>query len=140
LKDCAGPFGWKKLTSTPPESGYVCITHASHHWPSYLELSHSFCCGFDQILNSQNLPKVLPKIWAKFGAVFRFTQLFPCPQKILLEKLYIAYYALQYLTNFLIKLIYFWQNFEFTIFAEILKIVAKFLKDSIIRVKLLCSF
>jgi len=42
----------------------------------------SYCCGFAEILNSQNFPKILPKVLAKLSAIFHLLpELFPCPQK-----------------------------------------------------------
>jgi len=78
-----------------------------------------------EILNSQNLPKILPKVLAKLSAIFRLLpELFPCPPKQLVEKLHL-----------LSAIFIFFQNFEITIFAEILNIAAKFQKYLVCRAK-----
>jgi len=69
---------------------------------------------------------ILPKVLAKPSAIFRLLpELFPCPWKKLVEKLH--NYALRYFHSC--------QNFEITIFAEIVNIVEIFRKDSIFRAK-----
>jgi len=39
-------------------------------------------CGFGEILNSRNVPIILPKVLAKLSAIFRIlSELFPCSSK-----------------------------------------------------------
>jgi len=45
----------------------------------------NYCCDFDEILNSQNVPKILPNILVKLSAIFRLLELFPGPPKYLVE-------------------------------------------------------